>query len=489
MNNKNTMGKNAALNGIKTACSILFPFISFSYCSRVLGSNGLGSYSFCQSIIAYLSLIASLGIPSYAIREGAFVRRDNKQLNKFISQVFTINCIMTVFAYLILFLLILLWPKLMGYRYILLILSVQIVLTTLGADWINSIFEDYFYLAIRYILIQLIAIIILIIFVKTPKDLYLYTFISMMSNAGGNILNWKFLKKKGVCLKLTYHLNLKKHFSPIFILFLNSIASIIYLNSDITMLGMYKTDSIVGVYTVSSKIYSMIKSLLTSIIMVTLPRFSSYIAEKREKEYKNTLSTIQDILILFTFPTSVGLFIEADKILNLVAGNEYLIGKNVVRMLAIAIPFATEACFFTYSILVPNRQENKFLISTIIAALLNIGLNIMLMPRYGMNAAAITTLVAEIIVMIITYIYSFKIINFRINRSTLFKTFVGCICVIFVCSIFDKMEFSDNIKLILDIIFGILIYFYVLFLTKCNYVVCIVIKIKDIFMNKQINQL
>lgn len=217
--NKNSMGKNAVLNGVKTACSILFPFISFSYCSRVLGSDGIGAYSFCQSIVAYLLLVAALGIPNYAIREGAFVRRDKKQLNNFIAQVFTINCIMTLVAYFILFLLILLWPKLSGYQYILLIQSIQIMLTTLGADWINSIFEDYLYLAVRYIVIQLIAIVALIIFVKSPTDIYIYTFISMMSNAGGNILNWSFLKKKGIHLKLTFHINIKKHFMPIFILF------------------------------------------------------------------------------------------------------------------------------------------------------------------------------------------------------------------------------------------------------------------------------
>lgn len=77
---KNTLGKNAILNGIKTVCSILFPFISFSYCSRVLGADALGAYSFSQSIIAYLLLVAALGIPNYAIREGAFVRKRKEKL-------------------------------------------------------------------------------------------------------------------------------------------------------------------------------------------------------------------------------------------------------------------------------------------------------------------------------------------------------------------------------------------------------------------------
>ena len=175
---KNTLGKNAILNGIKTVCSILFPFISFSYCSRVLGADALGAYSFSQSIIAYLLLVAALGIPNYAIREGAFVRKRKEKLNEFVAQIFTINCIMTVITYGILIILLISWPKLVSYKKIVVIQSVQIVLTTLGADWINSIFEDYLYLAVRYIVIQIISIVALFLFVKSPADIYVYTFIS-----------------------------------------------------------------------------------------------------------------------------------------------------------------------------------------------------------------------------------------------------------------------------------------------------------------------
>lgn len=205
---KNTLGKNAILNGIKTVCSILFPFISFSYCSRVLGADALGAYSFSQSIIAYLLLVAALGIPNYAIREGAFVRKRKEKLNEFVAQIFTINCIMTVITYGILIILLISWPKLVSYKKIVVIQSVQIVLTTLGADWINSIFEDYLYLAVRYIVIQIISIVALFLFVKSPADIYVYTFISMMSNAGGNILNWRYIKKNGVKLRLTTRINL-----------------------------------------------------------------------------------------------------------------------------------------------------------------------------------------------------------------------------------------------------------------------------------------
>lgn len=77
---KNTLGKNAILNGIKTVCSILFPFISFSYCSRVLGADALGAYSFSQSIIAYLLLVAALGIPNYCNKRGELCKKKKRKI-------------------------------------------------------------------------------------------------------------------------------------------------------------------------------------------------------------------------------------------------------------------------------------------------------------------------------------------------------------------------------------------------------------------------
>ena len=476
--NKNTLGKNAVLNGIKTACSILFPFISFSYCSRILGANGLGAYSFGQSIISYLLLVAALGIPNYAIREGAYLRKRKDELNEFIAQVFTINCLMTIIAYGVMLLLFWGWTKLENYKYIVIIQSIQIILTTLGADWINSIFEDYLYLAVRYIIIQIISLVALVLFVKSPSDIYIYTFITVMSNAGGNILNWGYIRKRGVKLSFYFGTKLIKHMAPIFILFSNSIASTIYLNSDITMLGIFGSDSAVGIYTVASKIYSMIKSLLVSVIMVVLPRFSAYVSENRQEEYNATLNLVQDVLMIFMLPVSIGLFLEADKILNLVAGSEYAGGVAVVKILAIAIPFAIEACFFSYSILMPNRKERYFLVSTVIAAMLNIFLNLILLPYYGMYAAAFTTLLAEIAIVLITIYYSRKIIRPSINKRLMLQVVTGCVGVVLACKIVDRLCLTDNVKLLMDIVISVIVYLVFLMMLKCETVKNLISKIR-----------
>lgn len=462
-----SLGKNALLNGIKTACSILFPFISFAYCSRVLGKENLGKYSFGQSIIAYLLLVAALGIPNYAIREGAGIRDDKKNINKFINQVFTINCIMTIVSYVIL-MIVLSIPRFANYKYILLIQSLQILLTTLGTDWINTIYEDYFYLAVRYIAIQVISLLALILFIKSPSNLYVYTLISTLSNSGGNILNWHYLRKHGIRPRLTINIQFHKHIKPILILFGNSIASVIYLNSDITMLGLLTNDATVGVYTVATKVYSMMKTLINGVIMVTLPRFSFYIKKGRFEEYKKNLTNIADVLMMISLPVMIGLFLEPNRILLFIAGSEYLSGSNVVRVYSFAILFAVFACFYAYAILLPNKLEKYFLLSTIIAAIINISLNFVLIPFLGMLAAALTTLIAEIVVFFISYHYSRKCITYKIKIKNIGKYLLGCSAVTILCLLCDQLNIGNTLTLIIEIVFSTIVYVAILMLSKCD---------------------
>ena len=164
---KKSIKLNAILNSIKTLMNILFPLITTSYLSRVLGKGGFGKFNYSVSIVSYFLLIAGLGISTYGIREGAKVRDDSAKENKFASEVFTLNVLSTVIAYLCLFVLLACSKGLVSYSTYILVISMTIVFTTLGADWINSIYEDFWYLTLRYIVVQLISIVLMLIFVRS----------------------------------------------------------------------------------------------------------------------------------------------------------------------------------------------------------------------------------------------------------------------------------------------------------------------------------
>ena len=84
------MGVNAALNLFKTALSIIFPLITYPYISRILGVENLGKINYTASIVGYFSLVAALGISTYAIREGGRIISDSKKLSHLRNQIFTI---------------------------------------------------------------------------------------------------------------------------------------------------------------------------------------------------------------------------------------------------------------------------------------------------------------------------------------------------------------------------------------------------------------
>ena len=73
---------NAVLNVMKTVLSLVFPLITFPYITRVLQVNAIGKYDFSVSVISYFSLIAALGITTYAVREGTKYRGDQEKMKK-----------------------------------------------------------------------------------------------------------------------------------------------------------------------------------------------------------------------------------------------------------------------------------------------------------------------------------------------------------------------------------------------------------------------
>ena len=102
MKSKKSLQKNAFLNGFKNVLNLLFPLITFPYVSKILSVEGIGQYNFAQAEVSYFSLIAGLGISSYAIREGAKYRENKKKFNIFASEVLLCNVISTIVAYLLL---------------------------------------------------------------------------------------------------------------------------------------------------------------------------------------------------------------------------------------------------------------------------------------------------------------------------------------------------------------------------------------------------
>lgn len=177
---KKSIKLNGILNVIKKCCNIILPLLVFPYISRVLGPDNYGKFSFSNSIISYFMLTALLGIETYAVREGARIRNDKHRIDKFVSEVFSINIMSLIISYIFLLFFIFTNQKIYSYKELILILSIMIPCTVLGRDYINIIFEDYLYITIRYIVIQIMGVLAIYLLVKKQEDYLIYTYIYMI---------------------------------------------------------------------------------------------------------------------------------------------------------------------------------------------------------------------------------------------------------------------------------------------------------------------
>ena len=117
---------NFIMNAILTMSSFIFPLITFPYVSRVLLPEGTGKVSLATSIIAYFSMFAQLGVPTYGIRACAKVRDNKEKLTKTVQEIFLINLIMGIISYAIFFVVLFTIPKVHAEKELYLVISTTI---------------------------------------------------------------------------------------------------------------------------------------------------------------------------------------------------------------------------------------------------------------------------------------------------------------------------------------------------------------------------
>ena len=459
------LGINALLNISKSIMGMVFPLITYPYISRVLQAENIGKVNYSTSIVSYFLLIAMLGINVYATREGAQIRDDREKLEKFVSEVFSLNIITGLFSIGLLCLTVFLVPNLTPYKSLILIVGLQIPLSVLGADWINMIYEDYFYITIRTIVFQVVAVIAMFSFVRNQNDCLQYAACTIIAGYGAQLLN-VFYTNRYCNKRFTLKINLKQHFIPIILLFATNLSSLIYSNADTTMLGWMTSDYNVGIYGTASKIYNIFKQLLFAIVVVCLPRFSNMLANSKREEYEAFAKKMYQAVFLLAIPLVVAIAILSPNIVDIIAGEGFVDAIPTLRIKCFAILFAILGYFNMQLVLLPAKKDGAILKATLAAGFFNIFANAGLIPLFQENGAAFTTAISELIVFLITKHLVKRITNLNVGCKEIIKTFSATF-IMGLLLIFISLQIDNSILCILvAFVTGLITYFAVQLLFK-----------------------
>lgn len=402
LNAKHSIKYNFIMNFILSTSQFIFPLITYPYISRVLMPEGLGKVTFATSLLTYFSMFAQMGIPTYGVRVCAQVRDDRKALTRTVHELFMINLAMTAVAYLAFVFTLLTVPRLQEDRTLYIIISAMILLNTIGVEWLYRALEEYTFITIRSLVFKAIAVVCMFLFVRLPEDYLIYAALTLVASHISYILNFA-RAARIISLKPVGGYSFRRHLKPICIFFAMACATTIYTNLDTVMLGFMKTDTDVGYYNTAVKIKNVLVSLVASLGTVLLPRVSYYAENQRMDAFWSVCKKALNFVLILATPLAVYFIIFAKPSILLLSGNEFLPSVQPMQIIMPTVLFIGLTNILGIQIMVPLNHERMVLFSVAVGAVVDLVLNAILIPNCASSGAAMGTLVAEFVVLLVQY--------------------------------------------------------------------------------------
>ncbi len=463
---KKSIAKNYIYNLIYQMLTILLPLITTPYLSRVLGAEPIGIYGYTISIVTYFILFGTLGISMYGQRQIAYLQQDKKERSKIFWEIIIIRTITLSISILLFYLV---YGRSGEYAIYYRILIVQLVANLFDISWFFQGLEEFDKTVVRNLIVKLLSLVLIFVVIKTPDDLWKYFAIFVGAELLGNMTLWLYVPKYIEKINIR-ELELKSHIKPTLSLFIPQIAVQIYTVLDKTMIGKITNDMVeVGYYEQAQKIIKASLTVIVALQTVMNSRIANAYARKDQKEIKKCLESSFNFVWFLTIPMMFGLIAISSKFVPWYYGEGFDgVIPIMIATAPILIPIGLNGITGT-QYLVQIGKQKIYTISVIVGAIVNVLLNLVLIHFFKGVGAAIASVIAETIILIIQLKYfkeQFTILE--ILKLSIKCLISGIVMFIVVFLLANYMSVSI-INTLIQAIAGIITYFIMLIILKYQF--------------------
>lgn len=458
--------KSLAHNFIVYCVRILFtgltPLLIFPYASHMLGVTGIGQVSYAQSIATYFEQLAVLGMNYYAVREGAKCREDSRKFGKLVTELLLVNTITTAISASIYIVAVCSVTQLQPYRVLLLLFSLEVIAKGLGLDWFYNTVEDYDYITKRTILFQIVDVAVLLLFVRTERDVIAYAIVLFLPFLLTSLTNLRNMSNR-VALFGYGKYSLWKHFVGSARVFVVIVSTMVYTLMDTTMLGYMQGDYSVGLYTSASKLAKMCVQLITAMCAVFLPRLAVCRANEETEKFQDLSTTAFNVILGLAIPATVGMYMLSEPFILIFSGRDFIEAVPAMKVLSYDFIFSAINGFLAWQVMIPYNQEKSLLSATILGALLDFILNFMWIPHYAEQGAAWATLLAEAVIFILLVFKSQRYVPFERLTKVVWQYVVASVPIVGICwgakQIFNSVFAQVGVAAVISVgVYAVILY-------------------------------
>jgi O-antigen/teichoic acid export membrane protein len=232
--------------------------------------------------------------------------------------------------------------------------------------------------------------------------------------------------------------------------------------SDRYMIGYFMQTKDVGIYAAAYTLTGMISLFLTPFQTVLLPAVSKSYDEGDMAKTQNYLKYSLKYLLMLTIPATFGLSVLASPLLNIFTTEEFASGNVIIPLVSFGLllfGFYRIGLFVFYLV----KKTSWVLKLLVISTALNIGLNLLLIPRIGIVGAAVATLIAYAVLAILTIVIAFRYFKFDLGFVFIMKSVLASAVMAGAIWLYKPWGITE---VIIAILLGIIIYFAIILVLK-----------------------
>lgn len=458
---KQTIFKNTFWLTIGEAITGFLKLVLIIYAARILGASGYGRFAFALSFVSIIVIFTDLGLLDIATRE--FSR--GKEAEREYPAVLSLKIILSIGASILMFI---------GSFFITSDPVVQRVIWILAIFISISGFLSIFYAFLRarqkmeyeaafkifqIVLITILGFFVLFIIPSAENLSYGYLFANLLVLFFALFLFHFRIHP----LKLVFNKAIWKKFLRIsWPLSLGFVGGWILVSIDSIMIGYFGKAAEVGWYNAAYKIISAVVIFAALISRSFYPVLSKFFKTSKEK-LQRVWNYQMALMIVLAVPITTGGLVLAPKIINLFYGSDYNPSIFAFQLLV----FVCAVDFFYYpcaaALIISDQQKKNFKL-LLIGVVINIILNLILIPRYNLYGAAVATIIASIIIFFLAMVFLRRFTTVSPFNLRLLKILIVSILASAIMFMGIRQLIIYNFNVFFIIIIGGLIYFFISFL-------------------------
>jgi len=468
------LAKNFFYQSIFQLTKILIPIITVPIVSKALGPQGIGMYNYSFSIAQYFVLIGGLGVSLYGNREIALKWHKKEDISKTFWEIFIFKAVITLIALLLYFTLIIFIDN----KEFFLVQSIIILSVLFDISWFFMGIEDFKKTSMINLVVQIITFICILLFVKTTNDAIVYTFIQAVGMLLSQVFVWLFVKEYVHLEKFSFRKSMA-HIKGSIEYFIPQVAIMFYTNINKTILGIFLGSAAVGYFSNSLQLNNVFITVITTIDIVLLPHMSGLFAKNNISKIVDLMKNTLHLQLFFSIPIMFGILTVYDKLIPWFFGEKFIFINKVVPFFSILIVIIPLGMAISRQYLMPVGKVREYNKSVLVGAVINILLNLLLLPTIGFFGVVIANIAAEIFVTLIRTRSFLKDTSFKFNIQKIIVFILSAVIMCLVTRYITKNMAATVITNLIQLVIAVPIYFLLTALLKQNPIIPLIKKLKS----------